>query len=167
MQTRSTPLKRIRVRFCIILACPWNGDTCESDLYLPRRFPSKIQRLARKYSSLFNFCSYSLLGSSGCGKTTLLSCVVGLKELDSGTIRVFGSEPGTKGSGIPGRRVGYMPQEIALYGEFSIAEVLQYFGRLYGMPKSEVDENTTFLVTFLNLPPKSRRINSLRYVRHA
>lgn len=54
--------------------------------------------------------SYSLLGSSGCGKTTTLSCVVGLRQLDDGSITVFGAKPGTKQSGIPGRRVGYMPQ---------------------------------------------------------
>jgi ABC-type multidrug transport system ATPase subunit len=106
------------------------------------------------------------LGSSGCGKTTLLSCVVGLRKLDSGNILVFGAEPGTKGSGIPGRKVGYMPQEIALYGEFSIKEVLQYYGRLYGMPKWEVEDNAKFLVTFLNLPPQTRRINSLRYAHY-
>ena len=32
-------------------------------------------------------------------------------------------------SGVPGPRVGYMPQELALYGEFTIRETLQYFGR--------------------------------------
>jgi len=90
--------------------------------------------------------------------------VVGLKQLNSGTICVFGAQPGTKGSGIPGRKVGYMPQEIALYGEFTIAEVLQYFGRLYGMTKWEVEDNTKFLVTFLNLPMQTRRIHTLRQV---
>lgn len=36
--------------------------------------------------------------------------MVGLKELDSGEISVFGSRPGQRGSGVPGRLVGYMPQ---------------------------------------------------------
>jgi ABC-type multidrug transport system ATPase subunit len=30
---------------------------------------------------------------------------------------------------VPGPNVGYMPQELALYGEFTIKETLQYFGR--------------------------------------
>lgn len=52
--------------------------------------------------------SYSLLGSSGCGKTTILSCIVGLRKIDGGKIYVFGAMPGTKESGVPGRRVGYV-----------------------------------------------------------
>lgn len=55
---------------------------------------------------------YGLLGASGCGKTTLLSCIVGLRSFDCGKLLIFGKEPGEPQSGIPGRRVGYMPQEL-------------------------------------------------------
>ena len=48
---------------------------------------------------------------------------------DGGSIRVFGGTPGSRLSGVPGPRVGYMPQELALYAEFTIQETLQYFGR--------------------------------------
>ncbi len=51
---------------------------------------------------------YGLLGSSGCGKTTILSCIVGLRKLDEGKILVCGAKPGTRESGIPGPRVGYI-----------------------------------------------------------
>ena len=72
------------------------------------------------------------LGPSGCGKTTLLQCIVGKRLIDGGSILVFGGAPGSRQSGVPGPRVGYMPQELALYGEFTIKETLQYFGRLGG-----------------------------------
>lgn len=44
------------------------------------------------------------------GKTTLLSCIVGLRKLSKGKVYVCGKKPGEKGSGLPGRLVGYMPQ---------------------------------------------------------
>ena len=91
----------------------------------------------------------------------MLSCIVGRRSLDSGEVYVFGGAPGTKESGIPGPRVGYMPQELALYGEFTIKETLQYFGRLYKLPSTYVKSQMEFLFKLLDLPPGHRYIKSL------
>jgi ABC-type multidrug transport system ATPase subunit len=96
------------------------------------------------------------LGASGCGKTTLLSCIVGRRRLNSGEIWVLGGKPGSPGSGVPGPRIGYMPQEIALYGEFTMRETLIYFGWIYGMKTDDVDEKTDFFLKMLQLPNASR-----------
>lgn len=40
----------------------------------------------------------------------MLSCIVGLKNLDSGEVLVNGFKPGSPESGIPGKIIGYMPQ---------------------------------------------------------
>ncbi|XP_068625706.1 ABC transporter G family member 20 [Battus philenor] len=104
---------------------------------------------------------YGLLGASGCGKTTLLSCIVGRRRLNSGEIWVLGGRPGGPGSGVPGPRIGYMPQEIALFGEFSIRETMIYFGWIAGMASREVDERTDFLISLLQLPNPTRQVKNL------
>ncbi|XP_072759164.1 ABC transporter G family member 23 isoform X2 [Anoplolepis gracilipes] len=104
---------------------------------------------------------YGLLGASGCGKTTLLSCIVGVKNLDKGSIWVLGGNPGRQGSGIPGPRVGYMPQEISLVGEFSMSGALYYFGRINGLEDEEIDARQKFLSELLQLPPTNRLIKNM------
>ncbi|CAB0037804.1 unnamed protein product [Trichogramma brassicae] len=106
-------------------------------------------------------CIYGLLGSSGCGKTTLLSCVVGVRKIDSGDIWVLGGRPGDLSSGIPGPRVGYMPQDISLVGEFSIIGALYYFGRINGLDDHIIDERFDFFSDLLDLPPKDRLVKNL------
>lgn len=65
------------------------------------------------------------------------------------------------GSGVPGKRVGYMPQEIALYGEFSIKETMMYFGWIFGMKTSEIVQRLQFLLNFLDLPIQTRLVKNL------
>lgn len=128
-------------------------------------------------------CADILLYSSG--KTTLLSCIVGLRRLSKGKIYVCGKKPGEKGSGLPGRLVGYMPQvwmaantnyfricfkffkqEVALNGEFTIREVCHYFGRIFGMEKDSIDNRIENLLNLLDLKRCNQYINTLRLVEN-
>lgn len=54
-----------------------------------------------------------------------------------------------------------MPQEIALYAEFSIKETMTYFGWIFGMQTSEIIERLRFLLNFLDLPSENRLVKNL------
>jgi len=54
-----------------------------------------------------------------------------------------------------------MPQELALYGEFTIKETLEYFGRIYKLPSAFVKSQMDFLFKLLDLPPGHRFVKTL------
>lgn len=104
---------------------------------------------------------YGLLGPSGCGKTSLLRCIVGRLHPNQGAVKIFGKTPGEAGSKVPGSSIGYMPQELALFPDFTIEETLTYFGRLYHMKDRVIDERIKFLLKFLDLPDGGRLVGNL------
>uniref|UniRef100_A0A673C6L8 Uncharacterized protein n=1 Tax=Sphaeramia orbicularis TaxID=375764 RepID=A0A673C6L8_9TELE len=104
---------------------------------------------------------YGLLGPSGCGKTTLLKCIVGTLKISRGHITVLGKPPAFPGHEIPGRMVGYMPQDLALYNEFTISDTLIFFGRIHGLSWKETQARMDFLIDFLDLPQKHSLVRNL------
>lgn len=74
-----------------------------------------------------------LVGPSGSGKTTAVRIVLGLDEPEEGSVFVFGRRP-TDFSKDDRRRIGYMPQSVALYPELSLQHNLNLLASLYGMP---------------------------------
>ncbi|KAJ8360065.1 hypothetical protein SKAU_G00165900 [Synaphobranchus kaupii] len=104
---------------------------------------------------------YGLLGPSGCGKTTLLKCIVGTLKISRGHIRVLGKPPAFPGHGVPGKMVGYMPQDLALYDEFTISDTLWFFGRIHGLSSKDTQARIEFLIDFLNLPQRTSLVRNL------
>ncbi|XP_075551061.1 ABC transporter G family member 23-like isoform X4 [Dermacentor variabilis] len=102
---------------------------------------------------------YGLLGASGCGKTSLLKCLVGLSKPDSGTVLIFGQQ--LHEGLVPGPGVGFMPQELALHSDFTIAENMYFFGQLLGMPLEKIYERIAFLCSFFQLLPANRFVEHL------
>src|SRR5437763_14246763 len=73
-----------------------------------------------------------LLGPNGAGKTTTVSIVAGLLTPDRGQVLVAGRP--LSGDTDPGkRRIGLVPQDLALYDELSARRNLRFFGALYGL----------------------------------
>ncbi|XP_072378310.1 ABC transporter G family member 23-like isoform X1 [Diabrotica undecimpunctata] len=97
---------------------------------------------------------YGLLGSSGCGKTTLLRCIVGRSNVNKGEIYVMGEKQ--DGSTVLAEKVGYMPQDISLVGELSARDSIYFFGRIYNLKDDIIKSRCDELVKLLDLPTDNR-----------
>jgi ABC-2 type transport system ATP-binding protein len=81
-----------------------------------------------------------LLGPSGCGKTTLMRAVVGVQKVKSGTVTVLGQPAGTAALR---HRVGYVTQAASVYDDLTIRQNLDYFRRVLGAGRADVDRAIT------------------------
>jgi len=79
---------------------------------------------------------FTLLGSSGCGKTTLLRCVAGFEKPDSGCV-YFGNREVT-GLRPWERDVGFVFQNYALWPHLSVFDNIAYGLRMRRLPKAEI-----------------------------
>ncbi len=74
-----------------------------------------------------------LLGPSGCGKTTLMRALVGAQAGVAGAVEVLGEPAGSPGLR---RRVGYVTQTPAVYGELTVRENVDYFADVVGVERA-------------------------------
>ncbi|WP_137221224.1 ribosome-associated ATPase/putative transporter RbbA [Shewanella sp. MEBiC00475] len=102
-----------------------------------------------------------LLGPDGVGKSTLLALISGVRKLQHGSLEVLGGDMSSaRHRSEVGPRIAYMPQGLGknLYSELSVAENLDFFGKLFGQGSSErktrIDRLTkaTGLNAFLSRP---------------
>ena len=80
-----------------------------------------------------------LVGPNGCGKTTLVEMLLGLRRRDSGTVEVLGADPLTDRARVA-RHLGVTLQGAALHNQVTAAEHLEFVAALYGVSRGRVDE---------------------------
>ncbi len=78
-----------------------------------------------------------LLGPSGCGKSTLMRSLVGVQQLTSGSVKVFGEEAGGKALR---HRIGYVTQDASVYDDLTVTENLKFFAKVLGVDAGEVEQ---------------------------
>lgn len=106
---------------------------------------------------------YVVAGTNGCGKTTLVRAILGQVKLSSGYVRVLDKAPGAKGHTVPGIDVGYMPQSLGMSSEFTLKEILFYFGALCKMYRWRVKERLEFFDKMFDFPKGRIKIKKLSF----
>lgn len=82
---------------------------------------------------------YGLLGPNGAGKTTTLRILSTVLRPTAGTATVNGYDVVAQPSMVR-RQIGFMSANTAVYDRMSAWEMVEYFGRLYGIPDDELTE---------------------------
>lgn len=97
---------------------------------------------------------YGLLGPNGSGKTTTLSMLAGILQPDAGSVLIGGlpvSQPRAR------KRLGLVPQEVALYPQLTAAENIRYFGRMQGMSGGKLSTRTAEVLEMVDLAAHATR----------
>ncbi len=105
-----------------------NSPTVEA-ASLSRSFGDK-QVLRELDLSIGPPCIYGLLGPNGSGKTTLIKCLTGLLFAGAGQGRLLGADSRDLPAEIKAR-VGYVPQEVDLYGWMRVRQLIDFHAAFY------------------------------------
>jgi putrescine transport system ATP-binding protein len=98
---------------------------------------------------------YALLGSSGCGKTTLLRMLAGFETPTSGQILLDGNDL----AGLPPylRPINMMFQSYALFPHLSVWENVAFGLKREGLPKADIDQRVEAMLKLVQLQKYGKR----------
>ena len=118
----------------------------------------QIKNLHKKYNdleaikginlSINNGEIYGLLGPNGAGKSTLIKIISGIEKITSGEI-IF-EEKETNINKYK-KNIGLLPQDIAIYNEFTARENIYFFCSLYGYRGKELNTRVNKALDFVGL----------------
>jgi len=98
-----------------------------------------------------------LLGPSGCGKTTMVDLIIGNTIPVAGSVTVLDEQapyPHAR------KKVGYMPQDEALYDDITAEENLRFFGAMVGLSGTLLSDRMTELLQFAKLEDDCKKLVS-------
>ena len=97
----------------------------------------------------------ALLGPNGAGKTTLVRCICGRVAPDAGEIEMLGERLPPAGGR---QRLGFVPQEVALYPDLTARENLEAFGRFHRLRGPELRQAVEWALAWTGLSDRAREL---------
>ncbi|MDO4535420.1 MAG: ABC transporter ATP-binding protein [Clostridium perfringens] len=93
---------------------------------------------------------FGLLGPNGAGKSTTMSMICGILKPDMGSINVLGKDLFKERMSIT-KEIGFVPQNIALYENYTAYENAKFFGKIYGLRGKKLEEAINKALEFTGL----------------
>jgi ABC-2 type transport system ATP-binding protein len=93
---------------------------------------------------------YGLLGPNGAGKSTAILMMLGLTDPTSGSVKVCGIDSTTNPIEVK-RKVGYLPEDVGFYDDYTGRENLLFTAQLNSIPVNEAMEKTEQLLSRVGL----------------
>lgn len=125
----------------------------------------KIRNLVKKYNNIAAVDNVSfdiqegeifgLLGPNGAGKSTTINSICGLIRIDQGEIIIDGINLKSDMTGAK-KKLGLVPQEIAVFDNLTARENVEFFGKLAGLRGSLLKERTDEALEFTGLQDKAK-----------
>ncbi len=100
---------------------------------------------------------FGLLGANGAGKTTILRMLSTVITPTSGTSEVAGFDIIKQPQEVRAN-IGFMSSSTALYGRLTSREVLEYFGRLYGLDEKRLKDRMKYVIDKLQIEEFADRL---------
>lgn len=95
---------------------------------------------------------YGFLGPNGAGKSTTIKMLTGLLGPSGGTVRILGEDVSDPQRALAvKRRIGVVPENLALFDNLTAREYLTFIGRMYLLPPDTVRERTGQLLAMMDL----------------
>ncbi len=93
---------------------------------------------------------YGFLGPNGAGKSTTIKCLTGLLRPTCGTTRILGLDPALDPVEVK-RRVGVVPEDLALFDRLTAPETLVFVGRVHGLDRKVIESRSEELLSLMDL----------------